>query len=55
VIKTAEKQIVRIARDNVQQMRKSEKSLMPDRILSDLTAQEAADLLEYLRSFSPGK
>ncbi|HZL87850.1 MAG TPA: PQQ-dependent sugar dehydrogenase [Pirellulaceae bacterium] len=55
VLKTVEKQVVRIARDNVEQMRKSEKSLMPDRILSDLTAQEAADLLEYLRSHSPAK
>jgi putative heme-binding domain-containing protein len=50
VVKTAEKQIFRIARENIEQMRKSEKSFMPDRILSDLTAQEAADLLEYLRS-----
>jgi putative heme-binding domain-containing protein len=55
VIKTVEKQLVRIARDNVQQLRKSEKSLMPDRILSDLTAQEAADLLEYLRSADAAK
>ena len=50
VLKTSEKQVVRIPRTDVTQMRKSEKSLMPDRILSDLTAQEAADLLAYLRS-----
>ena len=50
VIKTVEKQVVRIARDNIEQMRKSDKSLMPDRILSDLSAQEAADLLAYLRT-----
>ena len=31
-------------------LRAMDKSLMPDRILSDLTAQEAADLLEYIRS-----
>jgi putative heme-binding domain-containing protein len=49
-IKTVEKQVVRIARKNVTEMRKGEKSLMPDRILSDLTAQEAADLFEYIRS-----
>jgi putative heme-binding domain-containing protein len=54
VLKTAEKQIVRIARDNIDEMRKSEQSLMPERILSDLTAQEAADLLEYLRSHGGG-
>ncbi|HUE71258.1 MAG TPA: PQQ-dependent sugar dehydrogenase [Pirellulaceae bacterium] len=50
VIKTAEKQLVRVARTNIEQMRRSDKSLMPDRILSDLTPQEAADLLAYLRS-----
>jgi hypothetical protein len=31
-------------------MKRSNKSLMPDQVLSDLTAQEAADLFEYLRS-----
>ncbi|HVC95695.1 MAG TPA: PQQ-dependent sugar dehydrogenase [Pirellulales bacterium] len=50
VIKTVERQIVRIARGNVEEMTRSEKSLMPDRVLSDLTAQEAADLFEYIRS-----
>jgi putative heme-binding domain-containing protein len=50
VLKTAEKQLVRIARDDVEELRKSEKSLMPDGVLGDLTAQEAADLFEYLRS-----
>ncbi|HXT57941.1 MAG TPA: PQQ-dependent sugar dehydrogenase [Pirellulales bacterium] len=54
-IKTAEKQVVRIARDDVEELRKSEKSLMPDGVLSDLTAQEAADLFEYLRSQGSAK
>ncbi|MCA9072205.1 MAG: c-type cytochrome, partial [Planctomycetaceae bacterium] len=49
-LKTAEKKLIRIPRDEIEVMRKSEKSLMPDRILSDLTAQEAADLLGYLLS-----
>ena len=49
VLKTAEKQIVRIPRKNIDEMRKSDKSLMPERILSDLTAQEAADLFEFIR------
>ncbi|HUY31949.1 MAG TPA: PQQ-dependent sugar dehydrogenase [Pirellulales bacterium] len=52
VIKTVERQVVRIARKNIDEMLKSEKSLMPDRILSDLTAQEAADLFEYIRRCS---
>jgi putative heme-binding domain-containing protein len=50
VVKTVERQQFRVARKNVEELRKSEKSLMPERILSDLTAQEAADLFEYIRS-----
>ena len=49
-LKTADKKTVRIARDDIEEMRKSTRSLMPDRILSDLTAQEAADLISYIRS-----
>jgi putative heme-binding domain-containing protein len=49
-IKTAEKQLVRFDRATIEELRKSDKSLMPERILSDLTAQEAADLVEYIRS-----
>lgn len=50
VLKTVEKQVVRVRRTNVEEMVRSEKSLMPERILSDLTAQEAADLIEYIRT-----
>lgn len=50
VIKTAERKLVRVANDDIDSMQKSSQSLMPDRILSDLTAQEAADLLAYIRS-----
>jgi hypothetical protein len=46
---------VRLARQDIEDMRKSEKSLMPDGILSDLTAQEAADLFEYIRSQTGSK
>ena len=55
VIKTADKKTVRIARSSVAEMQKSPVSLMPSRILSDLTAQEAADLLEYIRSLGIAK
>ena len=55
VLKTAERQIVRIKAADIDQFKKSDKSLMPDRILSDLTPQEAADLVEYIRSQSGGK
>jgi putative heme-binding domain-containing protein len=50
VLKTPERQLVRLARKNIEELTKSTKSLMPERILSDLTAQEAADLFEYIRS-----
>lgn len=50
VLKTPERQLVRLARKNIEELTKSSKSLMPERILSDLTAQEAADLFEYIRS-----
>lgn len=52
-LKTAEKKLITIPRNEIEEMRKGEKSLMPDRILSDLTAQEAADLLSYLLSLEP--
>jgi hypothetical protein len=39
---------MRLARREIEELRKSEKSLMPERLLSDLTAQEAADLFAYL-------
>ena len=50
VLRTAEKRLVRIARADVSELKRSAKSLMPDALLSDLTAQEAADLLAYLQS-----
>jgi putative heme-binding domain-containing protein len=49
-VKTIERQVIRLARKNIEEMTKSAKSLMPERILSDLTAQEAADLFEFIRS-----
>lgn len=55
VIRSADKKVTRIARDSIAEMRKSPKSLMPDNILSDLTAQEAADLLEYIQAVGPPK
>ncbi|HEY2411277.1 MAG TPA: PQQ-dependent sugar dehydrogenase [Pirellulaceae bacterium] len=55
VLKTADKKLARIARSSIAEMQKSPVSLMPDRILSDLTAQEAADLFEYIRSLGVAK
>ncbi|MFO0902144.1 MAG: PQQ-dependent sugar dehydrogenase [Pirellulales bacterium] len=49
-LKTADRKQIVIAREALEELRRSDKSLMPDRVLSDLTAQEAADLFEYLRA-----
>ena len=49
-LKTAERKVVAIPHGEIEVMTRSTKSLMPERLLSDLTAQEAADLLAFLRS-----
>lgn len=53
VVRNAEKQTTRLKRSSIDEMSRSGKSLMPERILSDLTAQEAADLLAYIRTLQP--
>ncbi len=50
VLRTAERQLVELRRSELDELQKSPKSLMPDAVLSDLTAQEAADLLAFIRS-----
>ena len=50
VLKTADRKTVRIPKADVEAQRRGRKSLMPEGILSDLTAQQAADLLRW---FSP--
>lgn len=55
VLKTAERMTIRVPRAEIDALQKSPKSLMPDQILSDLTAQEAADLLEYIGSVGSGE
>lgn len=50
-ITTSEKKVKRIKTSNIDQTVRSTKSLMPDQLLSDLTAQEAADLLKFIESF----
>ncbi|MFP6762587.1 MAG: hypothetical protein VB858_03180, partial [Planctomycetaceae bacterium] len=54
VLKTDGRKTVRIARTEIDDMRKSAKSLMPEAILSDLTAQEAADLLAWFGAGGQG-
>jgi len=42
--------VIVLAAKNVDELRPSRVSLMPDGQMAGLTAQEAADLLEYLAS-----
>lgn len=50
VLKTADRRILQFEKDQIESLQRSQKSLMPDSILSDLTAQEAADLFAYIES-----
>ena len=52
VLRTADRQLVTVAKLEIEEMNKSTKSLMPDGVLSDLTKDEAADLLAFIRSLS---
>jgi putative heme-binding domain-containing protein len=49
-LKTSEGKVLSINADDIDEIQKSKRSLMPEQILSDLTAQEAADLIAYLGS-----
>ncbi|MCH7729187.1 MAG: hypothetical protein IH991_22305 [Planctomycetes bacterium] len=49
VLKNAKNELVRIAADEIDQMRPQRKSMMPDLLLRELTAQQVADLLSYLQ------
>ena len=48
LLRDAENKEIKIGGDNVDSVRPSRLSLMPDGQMSGLTPQEAADLLEYL-------
>ena len=52
VLRLADRQLVTIAADDIDELQKSTKSLMPDGVFADLTAQEAADLLAFIRSIT---
>lgn len=47
-LRDAENKIIAIASDDLEELRPARTSLMPDGQMAGLTAQEAADLLEYL-------
>jgi putative heme-binding domain-containing protein len=50
VLRTSEGREIVLAAKDMEELRPSRASLMPDGQLADLTAQEAADLIEYLAS-----
>ena len=50
VLKDAEGKLQRVPSGEVERFSPQTRSLMPDQLLRDMTAQQAADLLEYLES-----
>lgn len=50
VLKDAQNKQLRVPVDEIEVFVPQQKSLMPESLLRDLTAQEAADLLEFLRN-----
>lgn len=50
VLRTPENKQVRVAADNVEFFAPQQKSIMPEMLLRDMTAQQVADLLAYLQS-----
>jgi len=50
VLRTPENKLVRVTADNVEFFAPQQKSIMPEMLLRDMTAQQVADLLAYLQS-----
>jgi hypothetical protein len=50
VLRDVNRQQVRVPADEVEALVEQEKSLMPELVLSEITAQDAADLLAFLES-----
>ena len=53
VLRDAQGKDAVIPRGEIEGLQPTQKSLMPEGLLRDLTAQEAADLLTYLESLKP--
>lgn len=49
-LETADRQRIVLAREDVEESKRVDRSLMPEGVLADLTAQEASDLLAFLTS-----
>ncbi len=53
VLRTADGKTVTVRNSDIEAQQKSRTSLMPEGVLADLTAQEAADLVAFIRSLLP--
>ncbi|HEY1068759.1 MAG TPA: HEAT repeat domain-containing protein, partial [Pirellulales bacterium] len=53
-IKDIKGNLIRVAADEIDTLEEQKKSLMPELVLKDVTAQDAADLLAYLGSLTEG-
>lgn len=53
-LQTAVNRLKALSRDEIDELQKSTRSMMPERLLEDLTAQEAADLIAYIQSLHRG-
>jgi putative heme-binding domain-containing protein len=54
VLKDANAQLIRVPAAEVAELAKQEKSLMPELVLRDVTAQDAADLLAFMATLTEG-
>ncbi len=52
VLKMADRQLVTIPKSDIDDLQKSTTSLMPEGVLADLTAEETADLIAFIRSLA---
>jgi len=54
-LRTADGKTFTVNKSDIEEQQKSRTSLMPEGVLADLTAQEAADLVAFIRSLLPGQ
>jgi putative heme-binding domain-containing protein len=55
VLKDAQSKTIRIPQDNIANITEQRVSLMPELVLKDITAQDAADLLAYMMTLQAGQ
>jgi hypothetical protein len=53
VLRQADGRSITLEKASLDEFQRSSRSLMPDGVLADLTAAEAADLLAFIRSLPP--